>query len=60
MMIYLISQHPEVEEKVRAEIEEHLQTDDYSYENLKKFTYVECVLKETTRYFGPGVFSFFR
>ena len=37
-----------------------MQTDDYSFENLKNFTYVECTIKETTRYFGPGVFSFFR
>ena len=45
MMIYLIVQHPEVEEKVRAEIEEHMKEDDYSYENLKKMTYIDCVEK---------------
>ena len=58
MMIYLTVQHPEVEEKVRAEIAEHMKADDYSTENLKKFKYIDCVQKETTRFFGPvnGVF----
>jgi hypothetical protein len=31
-----------------------MKDDDYSYENLKKFTYIEMLQKETTRYFGPG------
>ena len=53
MMIYLIAQHPEVEKKVRQEIEEYMKDDDYSYENLKKLTYIDCIEKETTRFYGP-------
>ena len=30
-----------------------MKDDDYSYENLKKMTYIDCVEKETTRYYGP-------
>ena len=27
--------------------------DDFSYDNLKKLTYIDCVEKEVTRYYGP-------
>ena len=60
MMIYLIAQHPEVEQKVREEIAEHMKDEDYSYENLKNFTYIDCVEKEVTRYFGPANGNFTR
>ena len=32
---------------------------DYSYENLKNFTYIDCVEKEVSRIFGPvnGIFT---
>ena len=35
-----------------------MKEEDYSTENLKKFKYIDCVQKETTRFFGPanGVF----
>ena len=52
-MIYLVVKHPEVERKVREEVEKHMQEDDYSYENLKNFTYIDNVQKETTRFYGP-------
>ena len=54
MMIYLVAQHPEVEKKVREEIKEHMVEDDYSFENLKNFRYIENVEKEVTRFYGPG------
>ena len=43
MMIYLISQNPNIEAKVREEIDTYLKEDDYSYENLKNLTYIDCV-----------------
>ena len=58
--IFEIARNPEVEEKVRAEIEEHMQTDDYSYENLKMFTYIDNVQKEVTRFYGPVSGTFLR
>ena len=30
-----------------------MREDDYSYENLKNFTYIDNVGKETTRVYGP-------
>ena len=51
-IIYLVVKHPEVERKVRAEIAEFMKEDDYTYENLKNFTYIENVEKETTRFYG--------
>ena len=30
-----------------------MKDDDYSYENLKNFTYIDCVQKEMTRFYGP-------
>ena len=54
MMIYLIAQHPEVEKKVREEIEQFMGNDDYSYDNLKKMSYIDCVEKEVTRFYGPA------
>ena len=53
MMIYLVYQHPEVEKKVREEIDQYMKVDDFSYENLKKMTYIDCVEKEVTRFYGP-------
>ena len=49
-----------MEAKIRAEIEEHMQTDDYSYENLKKFNYIDNVQKEVTRFYGPANGTFLR
>lgn len=31
-----------------------MKTDDYSFENMKNFTYIDMLQKQTTRYFGPG------
>ena len=60
LMIYLIAQNPEVEEKVRKEIADHMKDEDYSYENLKNFTYIDCVEKEVTRFYGPANGNFTR
>ena len=30
-----------------------MRDDDFSYENLKKMAYIDCVQKEVTRFFGP-------
>ena len=31
-----------------------MKNDDYSYDNLKKLTYIDCVQKEVTRFYGPA------
>lgn len=60
MMIYQIAINPEIEEKVRKEIEKYMKEDDFSYENLKNFVYIDNLQKETTRCFGPGTTLFTR
>ena len=55
MMIYLIAQHPEVEGRVREEIS---RVKSFSHEELKQLTYLECVQKEVTRFYGPGIGNF--
>ncbi len=45
MMIYYVAQHPDVEAKLRLEIANYMSTDDYSYDNLKHFTYVDNIQK---------------
>ena len=37
-----------------------MSNDDYSYENLKNLTYIDCIQKETTRYYGPAPVNFTR
>ena len=50
--------NPAVEAKLREEIDEFMEAEDYSYENMKKFKYIDYIQKETTRMYGPvhGVF----
>jgi cytochrome P450 len=58
MMIYSIATHPEVERKVREEINTYMKDEDYSFENLKNLTYIDLLQKETTRYYGPAIYLF--
>ena len=53
MTICLVAQHPKVEAKVRQEIS--LLKD---HDGLKDLTYIECVQKEVTRFYGPGIGNF--
>ena len=40
MMIYEIARHPEIEAKVREEINTYMKEENYEYENLKNFKYI--------------------
>ena len=53
MMIFYVSKNPTVEQKLRVEIEQHGKDQDFSNKNLKNFKYIEAVMKETTRMYGP-------
>ena len=37
-----------------------MKDDDYTYENLRKMAYIDNVLKEVTRFYGPANSIFFR
>lgn len=45
MMIYFTLQHPEVEKKLREEINNYMKNDEYTYENLKNFKYIDNIQK---------------
>ena len=52
---YLISQHPEVEQKLWGELESSPESfDNLPFENLAKFTYVRQILDETMRLYPAG------
>ena len=44
-MIYAIAIHPEIESKVREQIDAFMQKEDYSYENLKNLKYIDLLQK---------------
>lgn len=44
-MIYFTLQHPEVEKKLREEINTYMKNDEYTYENLKNFKYIDNIQK---------------
>ena len=37
-----------------------MEIDEYSYENLKNFKYIDNLQKEATRFYGPGTHLFSR
>ncbi|CAG8700016.1 15178_t:CDS:2, partial [Acaulospora colombiana] len=55
-VIYMLSQHPDVEEKLRDEINKTWidQDEQPTYETVKKMKYLRAVLDETLRLFPPG------
>ena len=54
-LIYMLTQHPDVEDKIREEIETVIGDGKPNMENIKKLTYTMAVVKETLRLFPPAV-----
>ena len=56
-ILHLLAQHPDVQEKVRAEIIEAQGGDrsDLSYEDLIKLPYLDAVCRETLRLHAPVI-----
>ncbi len=50
---YLLSQHPDVEKKVREEVEHILRGHSPRFEDLPKLSYLERVIKESLRLYPP-------
>jgi cytochrome P450 len=55
-LLYLVSQHPEVEEKVRAEIDTHWPEGGLTIGNATSFVYVRQVIEESLRLY-PTIWS---
>jgi len=51
---YLLSQHPEIEQKVLIEIEQALQNRQPCFEDLKNLTYTKQVIQEAMRLYPPA------
>lgn len=57
--ILMLAMHTDIQDTVRIELETvfgQTMPNEISFEQLQKTTYLECVLKETLRLFGPGPF----
>lgn len=52
--VFLISQHPEIEQKMLQEFAEVLDKQELSFENVQKLTYTEQVIKEVLRLYPPA------
>lgn len=61
MMVYYLCDYPEIEARLRRDIDSVIKSDeDYTHENLKKLVYIDWIQNETTRFYGPGTSIFMR
>lgn len=59
--MYLLGHHPEIQQRVREEIDQYLEelnenNEQITVANLKKLTYLNNVIKESLRLYPPGPF----
>lgn len=59
--MYLLGHHPEIQQKVREEVDAYLEelkenNESITVSNLKKLTYLNCVIKESLRIYPAGPF----
>lgn len=47
--LLLLAMHPDIQDKVYAEISKVMKSDELSYDGLKDFVFLEAVVKETLR-----------
>ncbi|XP_046467757.1 cytochrome P450 4C1-like isoform X1 [Neodiprion pinetum] len=53
-LFMMLGMHPEVQDKVRAEVNEIVGNEDMTMEKISRLTYLESVIKETIRLFPVG------
>ncbi|CAF1373962.1 unnamed protein product [Rotaria sordida] len=52
--IHLLSKHPRVQQKLKAEVTGGLVSQDLSMDRLDSFVYLDCVIKVVLRFSPPG------
>jgi cytochrome P450 len=61
MVFYYVGKYPEVQRKLKEQINSIILTDDdINYENLTRLAYIDWLLMEVTRYYGPASANFER
>jgi cytochrome P450 len=61
MVVYYVGKYPEVQRKLREQVNSIiLMDDDITYENLRKLAYIDWIMMEVTRYYGPANSNFER
>lgn len=53
-LTYVLTQHPEVEQKIREEVHHVMGDSPPTMDNIKKLTYTMAVIKETLRLYPPA------
>ena len=58
-ILYLLAQHPDVQEKLRAEVLDAQggREADLPYDDLVKLPYLDAVCRETLRVYAPVILS---
>ena len=51
--LYFLSRHPDIQDKVREEIEQIFHGDEPNYDSIKLLQYVNLVMNESSRLLGP-------
>ena len=57
-MICLIANHPDIQERIVNEINDHIGSDEITHENIKLLDYLEACIMETQRLYPPVVEHF--
>lgn len=55
-ILHVLSQKPDVQERLRAEIVEARADDNLAYDDIVKLPYLEAVCRETMRLYPPAEF----
>ncbi|XP_041359775.1 cytochrome P450 3A8-like [Gigantopelta aegis] len=55
LVVYNLATHPDVQDKLLAEIDELLPEDQPNYDNISKLEYLDMCVSETLRIYPPGL-----
>jgi cytochrome P450 len=55
VILYFLSKNPDVLAKLRQEVQPLRGKDDLTFDDVKNLPYMEAVMKETGRIYGPTI-----